>query len=108
MTADHEGADPVSPARLSGERAEAILGLALSRPPGLGATRLVCVDGPAGSGKTTLAAALVRATRRHGLSVALVHMDDVYEGWSGLADAGRRVREQVVEPLAAELGRAHV
>lgn len=34
---------------------------ALSRPPRLGATRLVAVDGPSGSGKTSLAAPLARA-----------------------------------------------
>ena len=37
-----------------------MLALAASRPPTLGAGRLVCVDGPAGSGKTTLARALAR------------------------------------------------
>ena len=36
----------------------------LAAPPTLGAGRLVCVDGPAGSGKTTLAAALDRALPR--------------------------------------------
>jgi uridine kinase len=56
-----------------------LLALALTRPPTLGAGRLVSVDGPAGSGKTTLAgevAALSGAT--------VVHMDDLYDGWSGL------------------------
>ena len=33
-----------------------------SRPATLGAGRLVCVDGPAGSGKTTLGAALAERT----------------------------------------------
>lgn len=83
------------------ERADRILELAMSRPPRLGATRLVCVDGPAGSGKTTLADELVATARRRGITVALVHMDDVYEGWTGLADAGPRVRDRIVEPLAA-------
>ena len=69
--------------------------------PRLGRTRLVCVDGPAGSGKTTVADLLVAELTRRGTSVALVHMDDVFEGWGGLADAGRRVRTQIVEPLAA-------
>ncbi len=37
----------------------------------------MCIDGPAGSGKTTLADALAQA-----LSVpAPVHLDDLYEGW---------------------------
>ena len=81
--------------------AEPVLRLALSRPPTLRGTRLVCVDGPAGSGKTTFAAAVARDARSAGLTVEVVHMDDVFEGWEGLADAGRRVRTQIVEPLAA-------
>jgi uridine kinase len=81
--------------------ADAVLELALSRPPALGRARLVCVDGPAGSGKTTFADAVVEAARRRATTVALVHMDDLYAGWNGLADAGRRVLDQVVAPLTA-------
>lgn len=77
-----------------------VLDLALARPAGLGHTRLVCVDGPSGSGKTTLAERLVRESWHRGLTSAVVHMDDVYDGWDGLADVGPRVREQVVRPLA--------
>ena len=79
----------------------AALDLALARPPRLGRGRLVCVDGPAGSGKTTFAGRLVEEAGERGLSVALVHMDDVFEGWDGLTDAGRRVRDLVVRPLAS-------
>lgn len=61
--------------------ASAVLALVRSRPPTLGTGRLVCVDGPAGSGKSTLAAALLARTG----SVTVVHMDDLYEGWDGLA-----------------------
>ena len=81
--------------------ASTVLELALSRPPRLGGTRLVCVDGPAGSGKTTFADALTTAALAQGLTVSLIHMDDVFCGWSGLAEAGRRVLDQVVAPLAA-------
>jgi hypothetical protein len=57
-----------------------LLELARSRPPSLGAGRLVCIDGPAGSGKTTLAAALAALAP----GCTLVHLDDLYDGWDGL------------------------
>ena len=66
--------------------AERVLELVDDRPPTLGRGRLLCIDGPAGSGKTTLAdqiAALTGATT--------VHMDHLYEGWDGLP----RVAEQL-------------
>jgi uridine kinase len=69
-------------------------------PPRLGATRLVCVDGPAGSGKTTFAARLAAAL---GPGTAVLHMDDVYAGWT-LDGAVARLTAGVLEPLAA--GRA--
>lgn len=68
------------------------------RPPRLRGSRLVLVDGRAGAGKTTVAAELTRRLRRSG-SVVVVAMDDVYEGWDGLATAGRRLRDQLVGPL---------
>ncbi|MCY7342361.1 MAG: uridine kinase [Pseudonocardia sp.] len=65
--------------------------------PRCGATRLVCVDGPSGSGKTVLADRLAIALR----GPALVHMDDLYPGWDGLADAVSLLEDLVVAPLAA-------
>jgi energy-coupling factor transporter ATP-binding protein EcfA2 len=62
------------------DAAALLLEVAESRPPTLGAGRLVCVDGPAGSGKTTLAGAV--AALRPGTPV--IHMDDLYDGWEGL------------------------
>lgn len=69
------------------------------QPPTLGTGRLVCIDGPAGSGKTTLAAAVVAAARRRLPTVTLLHMDDLYEGWDGLDTVPDLVREAIVEPL---------
>ena len=69
----------------------------MSAPPRLGPVRLVCVDGPAGSGKTTFADRLAPALG----GVQLVHMDDLYEGWSGLDDVWERLYGWVLEPLAA-------
>lgn len=69
----------------------------LTAPPLLGGTRLVCVDGPAGSGKTTFAGRLVAAL---GGAAELVHMDDLYAGWT-LTGAVARLGAGVLRPLAA-------
>jgi uridine kinase len=79
----------------SSSDAELVLGLASSRPPTLGTGRLVCIDGPAGSGKTTLGRALAEAT-----GAQLIHTDDLMEGWRGLDAAGRQLAA-LVGPLAA-------
>ena len=65
------------------------------RPPRAPGTQVIAVDGPSGAGKTTLAARLSDAL--HGAPV--VHMDDLYPGWDGLADAVPRVVEWVATPL---------
>ncbi len=64
--------------------------------PRLGRTRLVCIDGPAGSGKTTLADRLATAL---GPGAAVLHMDDLYAGWT-LTGAFARVSAGVLRPLA--------
>lgn len=46
-----------------------------------GATTLVTIDGPAGSGKTTLAADIARALDLAGISSTTIHMDSLYDGW---------------------------
>ncbi|WP_426595406.1 uridine kinase [Cellulomonas sp. McL0617] len=74
-----------------------IVATALARAPRLGPVRVVCVDGPAGSGKTTVAAAIVAAA---GPTSSVVHLDDLYEGWSGLEGSlWPRLAAQVLEPL---------
>lgn len=64
-------------------------------PPRCGTTRLVCVDGPSASGKTTLAARL--ATELGGAPV--VAMDDLYPGWDGLDAAVPLLMGRIVTPL---------
>lgn len=72
-----------------------IVAEAATRPPTLGSGRLVCVDGPAGSGKTTLAAAVAEALG----GAPVVHMDDLYPGWDGLGRVGAVVLD-LLRPLA--------
>lgn len=72
-----------------------VLDLLAGREPTLGSGRLVCIDGPAGSGKTTLAAAVAGATR-----APVVHLDDLYEGWDGLDGLDAQLRA-LLRPLAA-------
>jgi hypothetical protein len=67
----------------------------------LGTTRLICIDGPAGSGKTTLAAQLAAEAVARGVGTSVVHMDDVYDGWAGLSTGIANVGHWLLEPLAA-------
>ncbi len=67
-----------------------------SARPLLGATRLVVVDGPAGSGKTTLAGRLAGE-----LGAPVVHADDLLAGWGDLEGWWDRLEEGVLTPLAA-------
>ncbi|MGV1008867.1 MAG: hypothetical protein ACOYBY_09700 [Dermatophilaceae bacterium] len=69
--------------------------LASTAEPRCGTTVVLAVDGPSGSGKTTLAALTADL-----LAAPVVHMDDLYPGWDGLAEGVRRVTELVLEPLS--------
>jgi hypothetical protein len=60
------------------EVAGLVVELAASRPPTLGGGRLVCIDGPAGSGKTTLGAAVAERT-----GAQVINTDELMEGWGG-------------------------
>ena len=75
----------------------------LAAPARLGAVRLVCVDGPAGSGKTTLAGGLAAAL---GDDAAVLHMDDLYAGWT-LTGAVARLQAGVLRPLAEDRAGAY-
>lgn len=62
---------------------------------------IVLIDGRSGSGKTSLARALQAATRTQGTPARLIHIEQIYQGWDGLADAADAVAEHLVIPLAA-------
>ncbi|YAL81966.1 hypothetical protein ACMYYO_08410 [Dermacoccaceae bacterium W4C1] len=55
---------------------------------------LVGLDGRAGTGKTSLAAAVASE-----LAAPVVHLDDLYPGWDGLAATPALVTVQVLLPL---------
>ncbi|MCY7394924.1 MAG: 4-amino-4-deoxy-L-arabinose transferase [Nocardioides sp.] len=76
--------------------ARRVLDLALARPTTLGRGRLICIDGPGGAGKTTLATAVSELEA----DTRVVHMDDLYDGWTGLAHVDGQLAT-LLEPLAA-------
>ncbi|WP_206340387.1 uridine kinase family protein [Blastococcus litoris] len=91
--------DPGGPLSTAHELAARVL----AAPARLGAVRLVTVDGPAGSGKTTLAGALATAL---GEAAALVHLDDLYAGWTTTGAVGR-LQAGVLRPLSEGRPGAH-
>lgn len=72
----------------------------LAGPPTLGDGRLVCIDGPAGSGKTTLAAALAGLVP----DAQVVHSDELLEGWRGLPGLSATVTGLLTPLVAGEPG----
>ncbi|WP_406831064.1 AAA family ATPase [Pedococcus sp. KACC 23699] len=85
--------DPADPADPTDDVGRIVRLIATSEPR-CGSTRLVALDGPSGAGKTTLAADVAEA-----LGAPVIHMDDLYPGWDGLAASTERVESWVVAPL---------
>lgn len=63
-----------------------------------GSVRVIAIDGPAGSGKTTLADELCKLLP----SYAIVHMDDLYDGWNQdlVTELPHRIETQILKPLS--------
>lgn len=57
---------------------------------------ITIIDGRSGSGKTALAARLAAET-----GARVIHMDDLYAGWHGLATGSRLLERAILAPLAA-------
>ncbi|GAB3491035.1 nucleoside/nucleotide kinase family protein [Nocardiopsis coralliicola] len=87
-------APPLLSARTPGWRS-AIADLLRTAPARAGQCRVVAVEGRSGAGKTALAEALSARLR-----CPVVHMDDLYPGWDGLAPSGPRLAAEVLAPLA--------
>jgi len=85
------------PRPVTERRLRSLAELVRHRPPAAGSTRVVALDGRSGSGKTTLAGRLAPLLG----DVPVLHLDDLYPGWDGLEQAPVRLREWVLEPLAA-------
>lgn len=67
----------------------------LGAPPTIGPGRLICIDGPAGTGKTTLSTAIAALSP----AAQVVHCDDLLHGWHGLPGLARTVAD-LLEPVA--------
>lgn len=80
------------------EHVAAVVALALAAEPPCGPV-VVAIDGPSGAGKTTLGRGVASALESYG-AVAVLHMDHLYPGWDGLAQAPGLLATQVLEPLA--------
>lgn len=65
------------------------------RAPACGSTKVIAVDGPSGSGKTDFATGLGAE-----LGAPVLHLEDIYPGWSGLAATPALVVDGVLTSLA--------
>ncbi len=91
---EHERTDRADPAHVVAvvEAARAALATG-TRPPGN--TVVVAVDGRSGSGKTLLGTAVAAV-----LACPVVHLDDVYPGWDGLAEGVALLTTDLLEPVS--------
>lgn len=72
---------------------------ARERAPACGATRVIAIDGRSGAGKTAFALDLADQ-----LAAPILHLEQLYAGWHGLAGAASTVRELLADLAVGELG----
>jgi len=66
-------------------------------------TPIVLIDGRAGSGKSTFAESLQQQLFREGESAPrVIHMDNIFEGWDGLALGSDYMVRFILQPLARQ------
>ena len=63
-----------------------------------GPARIIAIDGPAGSGKTTLAKELCELLP----NCTVVHMDDLYDGWNQdlITELPNRIKSEILESIS--------
>ncbi|MCL3818160.1 4-amino-4-deoxy-L-arabinose transferase [Aeromicrobium wangtongii] len=81
---------------MTSHRYDQILQVIGDRQPACGSTTVVAVDGPSGAGKTSFVAGLAEAA-----GARVLHLEDVYPGWDGLAAAPPLIAG-VLETVAAD------
>lgn len=85
---------------MTSEPAQAVVEALLAAPARAGRTRVLAVDGRSGAGKTTFADRVAGLLRSPGRTVGLVHLDELYPGWDGLAAAVPLLADGVLAALA--------
>ena len=66
-------------------------------------TPIILIDGRAGSGKSTFAEQLQQQLFREGESAPrVIHMDNIFEGWDGLALGSDYMVRFILQPLAKQ------
>ena len=66
-------------------------------------TPIVLIDGRAGSGKSTFAESMQQQLFRDGESAPrVIHMDNIFEGWDGLALGSDYMVRFILQPLARQ------
>ncbi len=74
-----------------------IAAAARDRGPRADTTCVIAIDGPAGSGKTTLAALLAAEIP----GSAVLNTDQLYPGWGGLENGAQRLVSEVLGPISS-------
>jgi uridine kinase len=92
-----ESTDKETPAPLT---IDTLLDHVQAAAPRLGRTRLISIDGPAGSGKSTLASNVAARAEARGMHTFIVHMDDLYDGWTGAVRGFGLLRDHVLQRMA--------
>ena len=78
--------------------------VAISQAPlSCGQSTVIAIDGPAGSGKTSLASRISEQLAAMDKSSATIHMDDLYHGWSDALGATltQKIEQSVIPGLAS-------